>query len=324
MSRSELEVIFIGGSPRSGSTLLALLLNSLPGHFAAGEMRYLWLRGLQGNQLCECGQPFRSCPLWREVVSTALGPIDELRAEHYTDLWKRAAGPLAVWRSLFPRSTDMVRQQHEYLDALRRVVLALGRISGGRFVVDSSKYATDCLLLSRLPGIRVHAIHLVRDSRAVAYSWRRTKRRPEIHWQQLDMELMSPIRSSYKWGSLNAAMEFVGTRVDRYDRIRYEDLVCDPFATLSPVLPSDLRTDLAEVLSGDRVRPGAGHTFSGNPLRFERAPLTIRPDVEWITKMDESDRLLVTGLTLPLLMRYGYPVRPRRASSRARSSVHTA
>ncbi len=49
---------------------------------------------------------------------------------------------------------------------------------GGLVIIDSSKYATDCLLLSQPPGVRVHAIHLVRDSRAVAYSWQRRKPRP--------------------------------------------------------------------------------------------------------------------------------------------------
>ena len=44
-TRDGVDVVFIGGASRTGSTLLSLLLGSLPGHFAAGEMRYLWLRG---------------------------------------------------------------------------------------------------------------------------------------------------------------------------------------------------------------------------------------------------------------------------------------
>ena len=59
-TRDGVDVVFIGGASRTGSTLLSLLLGSLPGHFAAGEMRYLWLRGLQANQLCGCGEPLSS------------------------------------------------------------------------------------------------------------------------------------------------------------------------------------------------------------------------------------------------------------------------
>ena len=314
-TRDGVDVVFIGGASRTGSTLLSLLLGSLPGHFAAGEMRYLWLRGLQANQLCGCGEPFRSCPLWREVMTTALGPLDDLRPETYTALWKQTAGPLAVLRSLGPTSRGSALHRREYLDVLRRVYLALGRVTGGEVVVDSSKYATDCLLLSSLPGVRVHAIHLVRDSRAVAYSWRRKKQRPEIHWRDQDMMLMSPLRSSFDWSSMNAAMEYVGARVDRYDRIRYEDLVCDPVGTLVPIVPDGMGPALVEVLAGGHARGSTSHTVSGNPLRFEHGPLTIRPDDEWLTSIDPGDSRLVTALTWPLLMRYGYAIAPERGES---------
>jgi hypothetical protein len=315
MSATNVDVIFIGGASRTGSTLLSLLLGSVPGHFAAGELRYLWLRGLQGDQLCGCGEPFHSCPFWREVVSTALGSFDGLDRDHYTRLWRDVATPLAVLRGLAPLPRDRARRRHEYLDALRRVLLSLDRVTGGQVIVDSSKYATDCLLLARLPGVRVHAIHLVRDARAVAYSWQRKKQRPEIHWRRQDMSLFSPWRSSFDWGTMNAAMEAVGRTVDRYELIRYEDLVCDPIGTLGRVLPSDLVGSVADVLGGRHVRGAGSHTVSGNPLRFERGPLRIDPDDEWISRIDPRDRRLVTALTWPLLLRYAYPLNAREATA---------
>ena len=110
---------------------------------------------------------------------------------------------------------------------------------------------------------------------------------------------------------MNAAMEYVGARVDRYDRIRYEDLVCDPVGTLAPVVPDGMGPALVEVLAGGHARGSTSHTVSGNPLRFEHGPLTIRPDDEWLTSIDPGDSRLVTALTWPLLMRYGYADRSR-------------
>jgi hypothetical protein len=303
------DLIFIGGASRTGSTLLSSLLGSLPGHFPAGELRYVWLRGLRANQLCGCGQPFRSCPLWREVITTALGPIDEVDADAYARLWREAASPRAVLRSIGPESAARTRRRDEYLDAVRRVLLALDRATEGEVIVDSSKYATDCLLLSQLPGIRVHAIHLVRDSRAVAYSWQRRKLRPEIHWRQQEMSLFSPWRSSFDWASMNVVMELVGRQVDLYDRIRYEDLVDDPVTVLQQVLP-DEPSDTIEKVVAAGAPMAVEHTVSGNPLRFDRGPLTIHADVEWVTKLEPGDRRLVTALTWPLLLRYGYPLQP--------------
>ena len=63
------DVVYIAGDGRSGSTLLSRLLNQLPGWLALGEVRYFWERGLQQNRACECGHPFGECPLWREVVA---------------------------------------------------------------------------------------------------------------------------------------------------------------------------------------------------------------------------------------------------------------
>ena len=60
-------LLYVGGAGRSGSTLLDLLLSEVPGMFAAGEVRYLWNRGVRDNELCGCGQSFLSCPFWSAV-----------------------------------------------------------------------------------------------------------------------------------------------------------------------------------------------------------------------------------------------------------------
>ena len=46
------------GSGRSGSTLITTVLGQLDGCFAAGELRYLWQRGMVDNRPCGCGAPF--------------------------------------------------------------------------------------------------------------------------------------------------------------------------------------------------------------------------------------------------------------------------
>src|SRR5215210_7706315 len=96
----DVHVLFIGGASRTGSTVLSLLLGSLPGHFAAGEIRYVWLRGVCADQLCECGRPFRSCDLWRAVIDAAIGSYDEAAAAEYARLWRRTAAAKAVLRRI--------------------------------------------------------------------------------------------------------------------------------------------------------------------------------------------------------------------------------
>src|SRR2546423_2884961 len=67
------DVAYIGGAGRSGSTILALALGQLPGFVAAGGVRNLSERGLQGNYLCGCGAHFPECTFWDQVGREAFG-----------------------------------------------------------------------------------------------------------------------------------------------------------------------------------------------------------------------------------------------------------
>src|SRR5216683_3159286 len=73
-STPRVRVLYIAGTGRSGSTLLANTLGQVKGVFNAGEIRYLWQRGMLENRLCGCSRHFMDCPFWQEVVREALGP----------------------------------------------------------------------------------------------------------------------------------------------------------------------------------------------------------------------------------------------------------
>src|SRR3954471_11974980 len=75
-------VLYVAGTGRSGSTLLARILDRADGVFAAGEVRYLWQRGLVEDRLCGCGERFTECPFWSDVLERAFGaqgPVDARR-----------------------------------------------------------------------------------------------------------------------------------------------------------------------------------------------------------------------------------------------------
>jgi hypothetical protein len=54
------------------------------------------------------------------------------------------------------------------------------------------------------------------------------------------------------------------------------------------------------------------HTLGGNPVKFRTGPVQLRLDDEWQTMMDQRHRLLVTGLSWPMIAAYGYLGRGRR------------
>src|SRR5439155_14642762 len=65
------------------------------------------------------------------------------------------------------------RRLTEHATALGNLNAAIADVSGCSVIVDSSKLPTYAFVLKKVPGLEVHIVHLVRDSRATAFSWQR-------------------------------------------------------------------------------------------------------------------------------------------------------
>lgn len=310
-------VVFIAGAGRSGSTLIDRVIGVQPGFLSLGETQFIWERSFAEDQLCGCGEPFHGCPFWGEVCEGAFGtsirdfPIETaLRHKRAVDRKRVLPGLVASDRS---RPGPVVDAYGDLLAPLYSTALAR---SGARVVVDSSKDARHGLILARLPSVRLHVLHLVRDPRAVAFSWTRERSRPEIHWREEKMPIEGFATSSGRWMIQNTLAERLAGFADSYRRIRYEDFVAAPAETLLPVLEDAgaERSELGDLLAGNvMLRPA--HTVSGNPMRFAKGPLKVREDAEWRTGLSPRGFRSVTALTWPLLRRYGYDLVPpeRRA-----------
>jgi hypothetical protein len=181
-------------------------------------------------------------------------------------------------------------------------------VSGNKVIVDSSKSAAYALVLSETPNINLNVVHIVRDSRAVAYSWQRKKLMPEFHWSTVYMDQNGPITSSVAYYLPNVLLPLVKYRSARYMRIRYEDLVQEPRQELGRVeCFMEDHAGISNVLLADNTfRLGVDHTVNGNPMRFQKGMLEVRPDEAWQHRMKPRDKWLVTALTWPLLFAYGY------------------
>jgi hypothetical protein len=305
-------VLYVGGYGRSGSTLVGRVLGEPVGTVCVGETRYLWTRGLQDNVECGCGQPFRACPFWGAVGEEAFGGWDRLDVEHLAALDREAVllrtlplhwAPLLQPR--FARTTD------EYVSYLDKLYAGIGRVSSARVIVDISKEPNFALLLTRLREIDVRVIHLVRDSRAVAYSWTRSKKTPGAVGEEQLMPRFTASETATKWMVWNAAFHALAVR-SPYMRLGYEHFVADPRRALEEIdafaelPPSPANPELEE----GRVELGGHHMFSGNPMRTSTGLIEIKPDNEWQIRQPFAQFAQVSTITWPLLRFYGYPVMP--------------
>ncbi len=304
-------ILYVAGAGRSGSTLLGMVLGALPGCTPVGELRHIWQRGVLGNRLCGCGVPFLECPFWSAVGEQAFGGWDRAVAEEQVRrLWaigRQRQFPLVAMGIGSARFRAELRA---YAELQSRIYKAVTAVSGDRFIVDSSKSPIYALTL-RSAGLNVDVIHLVRDSRAVAYSW--TRRRPVGDTPTPEyMPTFPPGRSALTWISNNVAIDAVALRGLRPRVIRYEQLVAGPAVELERALGDALPPAGREALSqlaGGELSFGTQHTVAGNPVRMRVGPLKLRLDDAWRSEMRPSDRRIVTLMTFPLLARYGYVAR---------------
>src|SRR5207247_7429001 len=84
---------------------------------------------------------------------------------------------------------------------------AMQEVSGARYLVDASKDPQHAYILRSNPAFDVRMVHLIRDSRAVAYSWRRVRERPEIFWELRLMPRYPAVRTAFAWSATNAGSE---------------------------------------------------------------------------------------------------------------------
>lgn len=318
-ARAITDVAYIGGAGRSGSTILALVLGQLPGFVAAGGVSNLWERGLQRNYLCGCGAHFRDCPFWDQVGREAFGGWDRLDADELVRLkfsvMRYRHLPWHVAPSIRPGFSERLS---EYAGYTARLYAGIRKVSGRQVVVDSSHEVLPALLLRRVPNVRGHILHLVRDSRGVTFSLSKLVLRAEATTSPTYMSRYSPSRASVEWVVANVPFHLIPSRSLPQLRVRYESVVASPrteIARIVEFLGGVMRPADESLLDGASFDISDNHMVSGNPHRLGSGPVELRLDDKWRNNMRPLDRAIVTALTLPLEFAYGY-VGKRAASQR--------
>lgn len=329
--KSQPKVLYILGWGRSGSTLLANLLGGIDGFFCVGELHYLWERGILEGRLCGCGKTLENCEFWRHVIPAALEQQHEYELLNPADVlqWQdRAVRVRHTWRLLHSPTVDATGTpssddpSERYLRLISQVYEAVSRQSGANVIVDSSKRPSDAALLLAAPNVAVYFLHLVRDPRAVAFSWQRKKDELDVKHRAL-MSRHGAIASTLYWTSWNLLSE----RVRRDGRargsllVRYEDFIEAPERTLRDV--THLLGENADLpIRGSRARLVPNHSVAGNPGRFANGNIELRKDDEWIRNQSVRERAMATALSLPILPLYRYPLRIHRGPQSVRSQTN--
>ena len=216
---SKVNILYMAGAGRSGTTLLSRLLDLEADHRAVGELRALGEEAVWGL-MCGCGNRHDACPVW--------GPI--------IDAWSDQSR-LAAWREIITARSigPLMRRDAQSswdgsprgLDELRRVYEA-NLAEPGTVLVDESKHPWLGWVLARQSWADVRFVQIVRDPDDVVTSWSTAK---DYHKQTPAEEV------ARRWLTRQATSEGLRRSCGRpWLRISYQELVNAPQETLEKVL----------------------------------------------------------------------------------------
>jgi hypothetical protein len=310
-----MKVVYIAGVGRSGSTMLERMLGAVPGAVNAGEVNALFSRVAAQDQRCGCAEPFSACPFWTAVGDRAFGGWASVTAR-IAELQ-----PRVIRQRFVPRLATGIagrtyrRDLDEYLEVHHRLYRAIAAEAGADVVVDASKSTAQLFALRRVPGLDLRVVNLVRDARGVAHSWSKSGIRKPQSQQGEAMGTYPPLRLAVLWATLQLECAALGTAAPHSARVRYEDLVAHPRPTLEALLrdlglaPEDGALDHV----GDRsVVLDPSHGLAGSRTRFTAGRIPLELDDAWRATLSPRARRVVTAVTYPQLLGYGYVGRRAR------------
>jgi hypothetical protein len=311
-AKPAIKVLYIAGWGRSGSTILDNIMGQLDGFWSIGEFadfatEFYYATNQGGSRRCGCGAKIQECGIWQEVMTRAFGAIPA------ADDWKRIyslARKVERTRYIPLVGTSLGKKLiatrvAAFSAMLGRLYMAVQAVTGADVIVDSSKTASHAELLLTSGVCQLYVVHLIRDPRACAYSWRREK--PDGTGPEARMGKEGVFKSTAMYVATHLAIEqMLPKKAERYMKIRYEDFIERPRRTFEAILEMLGVVRCPPFVSDNVVQLRPVHCLSGNPSRFKRGVVTLRRDEEWRTTMAPLDRLKATVVSLPLLWKYGY------------------
>ena len=304
-----MKLIYVAGAGRSGSTLLDRLLGTVPSFASVGEVRFFWEYVAAGGTKCGCGDDLVSCRFWAAVLDRLHETPDSVDIDEIAT-YARSLDRTRYSPAISAGTASRRRGFRALVTATTRLYEAIRDESNADVIIDSSKVPSHLALLGHVEPVDLQVLHLVRDPRAVAYSWyKRQKKEPGVNRPGTLMPRRFPLDTMGRWLLENHFTHRFSRSADGYSLLRYEDLVASPAGAIGGAL-RELGIDGVQLgwLETDTVELSVTHSVGGNPIRFDRGPVAIRRDDTWRRQMSPGVRKVLGLLVYPLMRRYGYPL----------------
>ena len=299
-----IKVVYIAGDGRSGSTLLDRLIGAYQGVFSCGELGNLLQSTGSFDEYCACSARAQECPFWNDVIMRWSASVPGFSPPEYRRLQHR----FERLRFLFNPFNEVAfgrRRFARYAEYTYGLFDAIAELSGAEAIVDSSKSPARALALSRVPGLDLRLLHLVRDVRGVAYSLRIPYRERPKDGPFANVRRRSNLRFAGTWALVNYFCERVRAQIRGPSLfIRYEDYTADPDSILAGVAGLMGMPRIGYDMGAGQLLK-QGHQVAGNEVRMK--PIQkISTDEHWRTYFGSVMQKWLYLVVLPLMLRYRY------------------
>lgn len=263
---NDLQVAYIGGYSRSGSTILDILLSQHPQAFGTGELCYLFDDWADKNRTCSCGQAYSDCEFWADLSAE----LDLAAARTVIKAVEGRSSFNKVANSTLP--ADLTSQYTAYQETLFRYIQAK---SGSNIIIDSSKTTRNsagrCLALAKYTDLATYMIHLARNGRSTTKSFLQKGRNWALEGH-VQNSFLQGLRSIVGWRLANdIAAESRAHLAEKYYLLKYENLIANPCSNLR-ALGAFLNIDVDDLVNKVESEAilAAGHQVGGNRLRRQK------------------------------------------------------
>ena len=295
MERKRINVIYIMGAGRSGSTILSTALGSSNQMFNCADLMQIYDYGCT-NKKCNDGSTIFESDFWQRVLKIydPENTIDYCaRAKENTKIERHASFIRNYFG--FTKKNDL----ENYTIDQEKLFRSIASVSKKNYIVDSSKFVNRALLLGKSKKINLKIIYNVRDSRGVINSFGKTVQTKK-----------NPISSILYYCVINLMSELLFLTLPKAKkiRIRYEDLVSkqqNSIEKISKFLEVDLGDVLGLIKSDSNIE--VGPVIEGNRMVKDRK-IVLAYDGEWLTKLGCYKRLTYYLLTLPFMIVNKYKI----------------
>lgn len=296
-------VLYIGGAGRSGSTMLDQLLPSHGPFHSLGELKYIYSAGVRRGQVCGCGENLTECKFWSSIFGRMVERYGFELDAHIIS-FKYVFDRKRLLQVFFPafRTRRFRIELAGLMEDIQRLYREIQSELGGEAVlVDSSKDPAYLSVLSEIGGFEIKVLHAIRDPRGVCYS----RMNPKIKTSLTGVEYMNRqgvVESVAKWLAANLLTSYVARRQKiRKTLLSYEAVCSDhtilPVALLELGMPCGPRGDLQN---------NVNHTCIGNPGRAIRGSSVrvMDADERWRTGLSYHQKLLIKSVLFPFFVIY--------------------